>query len=43
MLLAAWPGEDTLAAYPLMLVDQAIRAHAGGALVLERMGLTPHT
>jgi hypothetical protein len=29
VLLAAWRGEDMLAAYPLALVDQAIRAHAG--------------
>ena len=27
MLLAAQPGQDTLAAYPFGLVDQAIRAH----------------
>jgi hypothetical protein len=30
VLLAAVPGDDTLAAYPLAVVDQAIRAH--GAL-----------
>jgi bifunctional DNA-binding transcriptional regulator/antitoxin component of YhaV-PrlF toxin-antitoxin module len=27
VLLAAWPGEDALALYPLAVVDQAIRAH----------------
>jgi hypothetical protein len=27
VLLAALPGQDTLAAYPLAVVDQAIRAH----------------
>jgi len=27
VLLAALPGEDALAAYPLAVVDQAIRAH----------------
>jgi bifunctional DNA-binding transcriptional regulator/antitoxin component of YhaV-PrlF toxin-antitoxin module len=34
VLLAAWPDQDTLAAYALALVDQAIRAHRrlpGGA------------
>jgi bifunctional DNA-binding transcriptional regulator/antitoxin component of YhaV-PrlF toxin-antitoxin module len=27
VLLAAWPGEDALAAYPLAVVDQAVRTH----------------
>jgi hypothetical protein len=34
VLLAAWPDQDTLAAYALALVEQAIRAHGrlpGGA------------
>jgi bifunctional DNA-binding transcriptional regulator/antitoxin component of YhaV-PrlF toxin-antitoxin module len=28
VLLAMFPGQDTLAAYPLTAVDQALRAHA---------------
>src|SRR5258708_22495461 len=28
VLLAALPGEDALAAYPLSVVDQALRAHS---------------
>jgi hypothetical protein len=27
VLLAAWPGEDALTAFPLAVIDQAIRAH----------------
>jgi hypothetical protein len=31
VLLAAWPGQDTLAAYSFTVVDQALRAHAPAA------------
>ena len=30
VLLAAWPGEDAVTAFPLAVVDQAVRAHGLG-------------